>query len=109
MAGTVARGPASSAVRARRGSRRRGWPLAQTAGVADPEVGAGERAEAVEVVVVPAGIRRAGDVPVGAVVGEEHPVALQRGEDDPGLRAVAADVDARLEPDAEAHRWVARA
>ena len=47
-----------------------------------------------------------GDVVGGAVVGEDHPVALQRGEDHPRLRPVAADVDARLEAEAEAHRRV---
>ena len=37
-----------------------------------------EPAQAMQVVVRPARVRRAGDVPVRPVVGEDHPVALQR-------------------------------
>jgi glyoxalase family protein len=46
--------------------------------VDDFEVGACEPAERVEGVIRPVPVRRARDVPGGAVVGEDHPVALQR-------------------------------
>src|SRR5690349_16507796 len=49
----------------------------QRARVDDLEVPAGDGSEMVQVVVVPALARRARDVPVGAVVGHDHPVALQ--------------------------------
>ena len=48
--------------------------------------------------------RRAADVPVGAVVGDDHPVALQRVEHDPRLARERPDVEARLQADAQAHR-----
>ena len=50
------------------------------------------------------GFGRAADVPVRAVVGEDHPVRLQRLEHDPRLLREARDVDARLQPHAQAHR-----
>ena len=77
---------------------------AQLRGVDDLEVGAGEAAEAVEVVVRPARVGGAADVPGRAVVGQDHPVALERLEHDARLRREAADVEARLQPDAQAHR-----
>src|SRR3712207_8391341 len=45
------------------------------------------------------------DVPVRAVVGQHHPVRLERLEDHPSLGAEAREVDARLEPHPRAHRW----
>ena len=45
-----------------------------------------------------------GDVPGRAVVGEDHPVALERLGDHPGRRRQPARVVAGLEADAEAHR-----
>ena len=42
-----------------------------------------------EVVVVPAGVLRAADEPVAAVVGDDHPVLLQRVEHDARLAGVA--------------------
>ena len=60
--------------------------------------------EAPAVVVVPPVIRHAGEEPVAAVVGQEHPVALKacritwmRGEEAP-------EVEVGLEPGALAHR-----
>ena len=51
----------------------------------DLEVAAAQPLQSPQVVVVPARVRRAGDEPVRAVVGDEHPVALERGGDDPRL------------------------
>jgi hypothetical protein len=73
-------------------------------GVHDLEVGAGDPAERVEIVVRPVRVRGAADVPGRAVVGQDHPVALQRLEHDAGLLRKAARVEARLQPDAQAHR-----
>src|SRR3954451_22295857 len=42
------------------------------------EGGTGHRLQLIEVVVVPAPVGRAADVPVAAVVGDDHPVPLQR-------------------------------
>ena len=100
------RGEPSTAVR---GSSRLGTRLAQAQG-RKCEVSTTSKsapvsaAEAVQVVVRPARIGRARDVPGRAVVGEDHPVALERLEHDARLRREAADVEARLEPDAQAHR-----
>ena len=60
-------------------------------------------------VVRPVRVRRAGDVPGRAVVGEDHPVHLQRLEHDARLRRELRDVDARLQPHAQAHRRQRRA
>ena len=76
----------------------------QRRGVDDLEVGAGDPPERVQVVVRPVRVRRAADVPVRAVVGEDHPVGLQRLEHDARLPREAGDVDVRLQPDAQAHR-----
>ena len=54
----------------------------ETRRVDDLEVGALDAAQAVQFVVVPMAVRGAGDVPRGPVVGEEHPVLLERPEDD---------------------------
>ena len=64
----------------------------------------GHAAERVEVVVRPAGVGCAGDVPVGAVVGHDHPVLLERLEHDPRLSREARDVEVALQPQARAHR-----
>ena len=59
--------------------------LVSTASKSEPV----ERLQRVQLVVVPARVRGAGDVPRRAVVGQEHPVALEGGEDDPRLRPEA--------------------
>src|SRR5690606_957557 len=59
--------------------------------------------EGAEGVVVPARVGRAADVPAAAVVGEEHAVSLERGEDDADLRREAGDVEVGAEPYAHAH------
>jgi hypothetical protein len=46
----------------------------------------------------------AGYIPVAAVIGQEHPIAFHRCEEGLNLRRIAADVDARPEPEARAHR-----
>src|SRR5437764_575646 len=51
----------------------------------DLEVASLHLAEGMQVVIAPVGIRRAGDVPVRAVVRYEHPVLLQRFQDHPYL------------------------
>ena len=81
----------------------------ERARVDDFEVVARQPAERVEVVVRPVRVRRAGDVPGRAVVGEDHPVDLQRLQHDAGLRRELRDVDARLQPHAQAHRRERRA
>src|SRR3954454_19894051 len=55
----------------------------------DFEGTAGDPLELVEVLVVPAGIAAAADVPVGAVVGDDHAVALHRRRDHLRLAAEA--------------------
>src|SRR5207302_9245255 len=69
--------------------------IAERARVDDLEVGALDAVEAVQVVVRPPSVRRAGDVPARPVVGDDHPVALQRDEDDARLAGEARDVEAR--------------
>ncbi len=66
----------------------------------------GHRSQGVEVGVVPARIRRAAHEERRAVVGEHHPVLLQRSEDHLVLRREAADVVARLQPEPGAHRRI---
>src|ERR1035437_4010031 len=73
-------------------------------GVHDLEVGPGELLQVVQLVVVPARVRCAADVPGRAVVGEDHAVALESGQDDARLRPEAGDVDRGLEAHAQAHR-----
>src|SRR5437899_2623189 len=68
------------------------------------EVGTRDLAQRVQLVVRPALVRRAADVPVRAVVRDDHPVALERDQDDSRLAWEAADVEARLQADAQAHR-----
>ncbi len=58
----------------------------------------------VQVRVVPPRVGRAGHEPVAAVVGDDHPVALHRGQDHPRLRRERRDVERGLEPHAHAHR-----
>src|SRR3989442_5078059 len=76
---------------------------AELRGVHDLEVRALDLSERVQLVVRPPRIRRAADVPGRAVVGDDHPVALQRDQDDAGLARVRTHVEVRLEPDAQAH------
>ncbi len=57
-----------------------------------------------EGVVVPTFVGRAADVPVAAVVSEEHTIFFEGAEDDPGLGGEAADVEIRLETKALSHR-----
>src|SRR4051812_31816120 len=51
-------------------------------GVDDLEVAPGDAPQPRELVVVPAAVRRTRDVPVGAVVGDDQPVGLQRLSED---------------------------
>src|SRR5439155_16243304 len=74
----------------------------------DLEVGPFDAAERVQLVVRPTRVRRAGDVPARAVVGDEHPVALERDQHDTRLAKKTPHVEARLQPKAEAHRRQAR-
>src|SRR5215218_2277662 len=81
---------------------------AKSAGIDDLEVRALDPTQGPQVVVPPARVRRARDVPVRTVVRDEHSVARERGEDDTGLPWVATDVEARLQAHAKAHRRQAR-
>ena len=58
----------------------------------------------VQLVVRPLRARRAADVPVRAVVGDDHPVLLQRLEHDPRLAREAGDRVALLQAEAHPHR-----
>src|SRR5664280_327585 len=78
--------------------------VAQAAGVYDLEIGSGQILDLVELVVIPATVWHAGDIPGGAVVGQDHAVALEGSQNDLGVRPEARDVDRSLEPDAKAHR-----
>src|SRR6188472_2233067 len=72
--------------------RRRAWRRTVTAPAEldDLEVVGGESVErGVEHVVVPACVHRAADVHVGAVVGDDQPIALHRAEDALRFRRVA--------------------
>src|SRR2546429_9288538 len=64
------------------------------------------RLDLVQIVVVPPRIRRAGeaDESIARLVDEEHPIALQRGEDDAGGAGEAPDGETRLQAHAGAHR-----
>src|SRR4051812_12413178 len=68
------------------------------------EVRALHLAERVELVVVPASVRRAGDVPGRPVVREDHPVALERHQHGARLLWEAAHVEARFQAQALPHR-----
>ena len=57
-----------------------------------------------QLVVRPLRARRAAHVPVRAVVGDDHPVVLQRLEHDPRLAREAGDRVALLQAEAHAHR-----
>ena len=72
--------------------------------VDDLEGRARDAAERVQLVVRPLRARRAADVPVGAVVGDDHPVLLQRLEHDPRLPREAGDRVALLQAEAHTHR-----
>ena len=62
----------------------------------DLEGATGYPLQLVEVVVVPALVARAGEEPVGAVVGDDQPVVLHRQSDRAGSAAEAAEAVARL-------------
>ena len=57
-----------------------------------------------QLVVRPLRARSAADVPVGAVVGDDHAVLLQRLEHDPRLAREARDRVVLLEAEAHSHR-----
>src|SRR5262245_14677626 len=57
-----------------------------------------------EFLVVPTRVGCPGHEPVPAIVSHQHPVLLQRGQNDPGHRWEARDVITRFQPDAHAHR-----
>src|ERR1700733_7327466 len=78
--------------------------MRQRARVHDLEVSAGQPVEQVQRVVVPARVRGPRDEPRRAVVGQDHPVALERLGHDASLVGETRDVDVRLEADAEPHR-----
>src|SRR5688500_6799954 len=65
---------------------------------------AGDLLEVADRVVVPAGVVRAGHVPVRTVVRDEHPVALHCRADDLDLATEPGAVVARLHPEPSAHR-----
>ena len=79
-------------------------PLTSPRGVHDLEVRALDDVELVQHVVIEPRVAGAGHVPGRAVVGEDHPVVLERLGDDPRLRGEAGGVVGRLEPHAQAHR-----
>ncbi|MBV6497749.1 MAG: hypothetical protein JFAIHJKO_02900 [Pyrinomonadaceae bacterium] len=60
--------------------------------------------------VVPERIVRAGDVPIRAVVGEDHPVFLHRTKDNADILAErrVVHIEARLQADAKSHRRCVR-
>src|SRR5688500_16595863 len=58
----------------------------------DLEYARGHPLEGAETVVVPPRVRRPGDVPPAAVVGQDHPVLLHRAQDDLDLGGVRAHV-----------------
>src|SRR2546429_9899246 len=70
------------------------------------EGAAGNELELVQVSVVPARVGGAADEPAAAVVGDEHPVLLQRGEDGQRGAVVRRQVERRLETESLAHGWI---
>ena len=58
----------------------------------------------IEIVVVPARIGVAADVPAAAVVGDDHAVRLQRLEDDERFAGESREAERRLEAKPESHR-----
>src|ERR1044072_36985 len=70
----------------------------------DLEGAAGDPLQLAQVLVVPAPVAAAAEEPVGAVVGDDHPVALQRFGYDPGAAAEAAEAVAGLEAQPHSHR-----
>src|ERR1700710_3202578 len=68
------------------------------------EGAAGDALELIEVLVVPAAVAAAAEVPVGAVVGDDQAVALHRFGDHLGAAAEAAETVAGLEPPPRPHR-----
>ena len=79
-------------------------PLTKSGRVHGLEVGAGEPVQLVEDIVVEARVGHARHVPRRAVVGEDHPVALERDCDHLGLRRQAGKIGRRLEADPQPHR-----
>ena len=77
---------------------------AQLRPVDDLEGRAGDAVKRVQLVVRPLRARRAAQVPVRAVVGDDHPVLLQRLEHDPRLAREAGDRIALLQAEAHSHR-----
>src|SRR3954453_6517384 len=73
-------------------------------GVDGDERLAGHGLQLVEVRVVPLRGRGAGDVPGAAVVGDDHPVGLQRLEDHERLPVEMSERVARLQAQAQSHR-----
>src|SRR5438067_9439489 len=71
--------------------------ITEMARVHDHEVGSLDAVDEVERVVVPAWIWYTGDVPRRPVVGQDHAVRPERGEDDAGLRSKMGDVDGGLQ------------
>src|SRR6185369_11717447 len=73
------------------------------------EIGAVDQAQFVKVVVIPARIGRAGNVPRGSIVGQHHAVFLKRSQDHLVRRREARDVETGAQAEARAHRRVLRA
>src|SRR6185503_15384135 len=73
------------------------------------EVRAGDTAQLFDqLVVVPALVGRAGDIPVRAVVGQDHAVGLERLQNDLGIVRERRYIEAGLEAEALAQRRHAR-
>ena len=86
-----------------------GLAVSQAPRVDHAEVRALDAVERVQLVVRPARVGGARDVPARAVVGDDHPVALERPEDDPRLRREAPHGEVGAQPEAQAHRRQVRA
>ena len=67
-----------------------------------------QAAQIVQVVIVPARIRRAGKEPGRAVIGDHHAVLLERAQDDLVGRRKAGNIEVRAQPEANAHGRILR-
>src|SRR4051812_20160789 len=70
----------------------------------DLEGAARDRLQLIQVLVLPTAVAAAAEVPVGAVVGDDHPVVLEGYGDSARWAAEAAQPVARLEAEPSAHR-----
>ena len=77
----------------------------QVAGINHLQVIAYDLVELMEIVVTPASIWCAADEPGRAIIGEDHAIFLQRGEDHPVLDWETGDVHVGLQTHPQPHRW----